>query len=68
MGPRSKTVEVQVIQKPTDVIIHCPHCYHSTEFSYNDFCDEFGQPCDWDFNRLDCEGCGGELELSGSDW
>lgn len=64
----SKTVEVQVIQKPINVKIDCPKCHEEHEWTYSEFCDEFGEPCDWNYNKIKCKDCGEELEFHGSDW
>ncbi len=36
--------------------------------TYSDFCDEFGEPCDWVFSKTKCDDCGEELEIMGVDW
>ena len=38
------------------------------EFTYSEFCDKFGEPCDWNFSKLKCPDCGTELEIYGADW
>lgn len=64
----ARTVEVQVLQVPTNTLITCPKCYEDIEFTYSEFCDQFGEPCDWNFNKLKCPECGEELEIQGADW
>ena len=32
------------------------------------FCEQFGEPCDWNYNKLKCNGCNEELEIQGADW
>ena len=63
-----RQVEAQVIQVPTHVILVCPECHNEMKRTYGDFCDEFGEPCDWMFSKTKCSDCGIEFEIDGSAW
>lgn len=64
----SKKITVTVHTKPVDVTLECPFCEEEMEWTYEDFCNEFGDPPDWNYNKFNCENCGAELEISDSDW
>lgn len=64
----SKTAEIQVIQTPIQVQVHCPKCQCEHNWTYEEFCNKFGEPCDWNYNKTNCDHCGEGIEFYGSDW
>ena len=46
----------------------CPLCEHDKEFDYDEFCDMYGEPPDWDYECIVCEECGEDIQINGQDW
>ena len=63
-----KEAEVVVRQKPVDVMIVCPYCEHENVMDYTDFCYEYGNPHDWNYQQFICQKCGQTIEIQGQDW
>lgn len=63
-----KEAEAVVLQKPIKVRVTCPYCDYENEIDYIDFCCEYGEPPDWDYEKICCQECGGIIEIQGQDW
>lgn len=61
-------VKVDVNQKPVSVSFVCPVCDHENEYDYGEFCDMYGEPCDWEYEIIQCESCRSKFMVSGQDW
>jgi hypothetical protein len=57
-----------VIQRPYIVRLICPLCEHEHEFDYDEFCDIYGEPPEWDCECIVCEECGEDIQINGQDW
>ena len=63
-----------MIKRDITVTIHndnvtcvCPCCCEEIYWTYKELCVYFGEPSEWNNNKFNCEYCGAELEISGSE-
>ncbi|MBD5585191.1 MAG: hypothetical protein HDQ88_08915 [Clostridia bacterium] len=57
---------VDVLQRPVDVAYHCPTCEYDGTIDYDAFCDDHGEPQDW--NTFECENCGQAIHIESQEW
>lgn len=63
-----KTVDIRVVQVPTEVVFECPECKEEIEMKYTDFCDVAGEVCDWKWSKIECPECKEEMTIDYVDW
>lgn len=61
-------VDLRVIKEPVTVDFICPHCEEETEMDFNDFCNEIGEVCDWQYTKFECPECSKTIEIDGTEW
>ena len=61
-------IDVTVNQKPVSVSFDCPHCEEEIEIEYQDFSNELGEPCDWEYSKVKCPKCGKTTEIGSVEW
>lgn len=66
--PKIHKIDVQVKQRPYAVGIECPICEYESEIEYGAFCDLYGDPPDWTFEKITCSRCGAVLQIDGQEW
>lgn len=65
---RGIRMDVVVNQRPISVKLVCDHCDHEHEEPYEDFCNEYGEACDWRYSIWKCPECGYENEVEDQEW
>lgn len=57
---------VDVNQRPVSVSYVCPTCGYEGEIPYDTFCDDHGDPTDWD--TFECGECGQAILIESQEW
>ena len=54
-----------VIQKAISIYFECPTCYWDNYINYDEFCNMFGEPCDWNGRNKEiyCECCENKINI-----
>ena len=62
------SVDIVVIQNPVWIRFQCPYCREDIKIDYNDFCDEVGEPCDWNSSEIECSQCNETIRIDAAEW
>lgn len=61
-------VDISIRQTPVSANYECPHCEEEIEIDYQDFCNDVGEQCDWQYTDIECPNCGKTIEIDSVDW
>lgn len=61
-------INLRIEQEPINVKFECLYCDHENIYDYKDFCNSFGEPCDWIYAPLKCTKCNQTFRVSDLEW
>lgn len=64
------SVDITIIQRPTDIEFECPCCGELITMDYDDFtCGmKYENPSEWEYDCFFCPECMEELEVGDVEW
>ena len=61
-------VDIKVNQKPISVSLECPNCKEEVVIGFQEFCNDVGEVCDWNYSNVMCPTCNRALTIGEVDW